>query len=306
MTTIVTTKTTTYELVVYKIKSDHLEEYNEILETAREHIRQFPGMLGYQTFRSAESGHVFMDLVKWRSLEEALDAAQKVEKMKEFAPFMAAFEEIKFMDHFELFNQGSMEKIDLTQLDKTYYSAKSEPQLLDVTPYRYLTINGMSAPEDPRFTKAVEALYTVAHNVKFLYEATDQDFVIPKMEGQWWVEGELPFEQTPREEWYWNIVIPMPGFVEEQQVEKAIQSAIDKKSLAQVSEVEFKRLDEGRSVQVLHIGSYEEEGPTLEKLFSFIQSNGLEVNGYHHEIYLSDPHTTPVDKLKTIIRYPVK
>ena len=305
-TATVATKTTTYELVVYKIKNEYVESYHEVLEAARERIRQFPGMLEYQTFRSAECDRVFMDLVKWRSLEEALDASHKVEKMRALAPFMAAFEEVKFMDHFELFNQGSTKKVDLAQLDKKYYLAKSEPHVVDVTPYNYLAINGMSAPEDPRFTKAVEALYAVAYGVKFQYKAMGQDFVVPKMEGQWWVEGELPFDQTPREEWYWNIAIPMPAFVEAEHVEEAIQAAIDKKGLPPISEVEFKKLNEGKSVQVLHIGSYEAERPTLEKLFSFVESNGLQINGYHHEIYLSDPHKTPVEKLKTIIRYPVK
>ncbi len=306
MTTAIATQTTVYELVVYKIKSEYADNYNEVLETAREHVRNFSGMLEYQTFRSADNELIFMDLVKWRSLEEAQDASRKVEKMKELAPFMAAFEEIKFMDHFELFNAEDMEKIDLTKTDKTYYTAKNEPQIVDVTPYRYLMINGVSAPEDPRFLKAIEALYAVAYGVKFLYKSMDKDFVVPKMEGQWWVEGELPFDQTPREEWHWNIVIPMPDFVRDEHVEEAIQSAVDKKDLPQISEVEFRALNEGRSVQILHLGSYEEEGPTLEKLFAFVESNGLEINGYHHEIYISDPRKTQVEKLKTILRYPVK
>lgn len=298
--------TMVYELVVYKIKNEYAANYNEVLDAAREHIRKFPGMIEHQTFRSSEDNLMFMDLVKWNSLEEALEAAKKLEQMKELAPFMAAFEEIKFMDHFELFNGEKMNKLDLIKADKSYYAAKREPQVVEVHPYNYLSVSGISAPEDEVFMKAIEALYAVAYGIKFAYKEKNKDFVVPKMEGQWWVEGDLPFDQTPREEWHWNIVIPMPDFVNNQAVEAAVQSAIAKKGSPTISEVEFKPLNEGKSVQILHIGSYEEEGPTLEKLFQFAEEQGLEINGYHHEIYLSDPRRTAPEKLRTILRYPVR
>ncbi|MEM6362227.1 MAG: GyrI-like domain-containing protein [Bacteroidota bacterium] len=295
-----------YELVVYKIKSDYSDTYDEVLEEARQYILKFPGLIEHQTFRSSENSLVFMDLVKWNSLEEALEAAKKLENMKELAPFMGAFEEIKIMDHFELFDTENMSKLDLIKTDKTYYLAKAQPQIIEATSYNYLTISGVSAPEDEVFIKAIEALYAVAYGVKFTYKEEGKDFVVPKMEGQWWVEGELPFEQTPREEWHWNIVIPMPDFVDKKTVESAVQTAIAKKGSPQTSEVEFKKLNEGKSAQILHIGSYEEEAPTLEKLFAFVAEQGLEINGYHHEIYLSDPRRTEPSKLRTILRYPVK
>lgn len=295
-----------YELVVYKIKGEYKETYDEVLQEARKTILNFPGLIEHQTFRSSENDLVFMDLVKWSTLELALEAAKKLETMKELAPFMAAFEEIKIMDHFELFDTENMNKLDLTKTDKNYYTAKKDPQLVDVSAYNYLNISGVSAPEAEVFTSAIEALYAVAYGVKFAYKEEGKDFVVPKMEGQWWVEGELPFDQTPREEWHWNIVIPMPEFVSKSVVESAIQQAIAKKGLAQISEVEFKPLNEGKSVQILHLGSYEDEAPTLEKLFAFVAEQGLEINGYHHEIYLSDPRRTESSKLRTILRYPVK
>ncbi|MEM9858498.1 MAG: GyrI-like domain-containing protein [Bacteroidota bacterium] len=299
-------ETAVYELVVYKIKSEYTDTYDEVLEVARQHFLRFSGLIEHQTFRSSENDLVFMDLVKWNSLEEALEAARKLETMKEFAPFMAAFEEIKIMDHFELFNTENMSKLDLIKTDKNYYLAKAEPQLVDVTPYNYLSISGVSSPEAEVFLNAIEALYAVAYGVKFTYKEEGKDLVVPKMEGQWWVEGELPFNQTPRDEWHWNIVIPMPDFVDKKTVESAIQTAIAKKGSPKISEVEFKKLNEGKSVQILHIGNYEEEAPTLEKLFAFVAEQGLEINGYHHEIYLSDPRRTEPSKLRTILRYPVK
>ncbi len=307
MTAVVTAKeTAVYELVVYKIKKDYEDNYHEVLAKARGHIQKLPGLIEYQTFRSAEHTTVFMDLVKWNSIEEALDAAKKVEKMKELAEFMKAFEEIKFMDHFESFDLENTTKLDLIKADKDYYKAGREPVIVNVKPYNYLMINGVSAPEDVRFLEAIEAIYSVAYTVKFQYKSKEKDFVVPKMEAQWWAEGPLTFEQTPREEWHWNIVIPMPEYVEAEEVESAIQISIEKKQQSQISEVEFKPLNEGRSIQVLHVGSYEEEGPTLEKIFAFAAEEGLEINGHHHEIYITDPRKTAVEKLKTIIRYPVK
>ncbi len=307
MTTMTVAKNTmVYELVVYKIKPEYADSYDDVLEEAREHILAFPGMIQHQTFRSSEDELIFMDLVKWNSLEEAQNAAKKLEQMKELAPFMASFEEIRFMDHFELFNTETMNKLDLTKADKTYYTAKNTPQIIEVTPYDYLTISGVSAPEDDIFLKAIEAIYAVAYGVKFTYKEEGKDFVVPKMEGQWWVEGELPFDQTPRNEWHWKIAIPMPEFVSSKVVEKAIQHAIEKKGAAQISEVEFAPLNEGKAVQILHLGSYEEEASTLATLFKFVEDQGLEINGYHHEIYLSDPRKTAPEKLRTILRYPVK
>ncbi|MEM8565112.1 MAG: GyrI-like domain-containing protein [Bacteroidota bacterium] len=307
MTTMTIAKeTAVYELVVYKIKSEYSDTYDEVLEEARQYILKFPGLIEHQTFRSSENTMVFMDLVKWNSLKEAVDAAKKLETMKELSPFMAAFEEIKIMDHFEFFDTENMSKLDLIKTDKHYYLAKEEPQVVDVTSYNYLAISGVSSPEDEVFLNAIEALYAVAYGVKFTYKEEGKDFVVPKMEGQWWVEGELPFEETPRDEWHWNIVIPMPDFVDKKTVESAIQSAIAKKGSSKISEVALKKLNEGKSVQILHVGSYEEEAPTLEKLFAFVSERGLEINGYHHEIYLSDPRRTEPSKLRTILRYPVK
>ena len=306
MTTLIAKSTTVYELVVYKIKPEYSENYDDILESARTCIMKFPGILEYQTFRSSENDRVFMDLVKWTSLENATNAAAQLEKIKELAPFMAAFEEIKLMDHFELFNTETMNKLDLTKTDKTYYTAKKTPQIIEATPYNYLTINGVSSPEDSVFLSAIESIYAVAYGVKFSFKEEGKDFVVPKMECQWWVEGGQPFEQTPRDEWHWNIAIPMPEFVNISDVEHAIQTQIAKKGSPQISEVQFRPLNEGKCVQILHIGSYDEEAPTLEKLFAFVSEQGLEINGYHHEIYISDPRKTEAHKLKTILRYPVK
>jgi len=198
-----------------------------------------------------------------------------------------------------------MTKLDLTKTDKTYYQAGSKPVLVEVNPYHYLIISGVSAPEDPQFTSSIEALYAMAYALKFNSKSNGSDFKIPKMEGQWWVEGDLPFEQTPRNEWHWNLMIPMPDVVTEKDFERLKPLVMDKKKLEKLKDLRFEPMKEGISAQVLHIGSYDEEAPTLEKLFDFIEIQGMQIAGYHHEIYLSDPQRTSPEKLRTILRYPV-
>ncbi len=199
-----------------------------------------------------------------------------------------------------------MNKLDLRKSDKSYYHAGLKPKLVDVKPYHYLMIDGVSAPEDPLFGSSMEALYAVAFGIKFYCKSQDRDFVVPKIEAQWWVSGDLPFEQAPREQWHWNLVIPMPDFVTEQIFEQIKSATQTKKQLDLISKVQLEPLNEGKSAQILHLGSYDEEAATIERLFSFITSEGMQISGNHHEIYLSDPRRTPEEKLKTIIRYPIQ
>lgn len=197
-----------------------------------------------------------------------------------------------------------MEKINLIKTDPEYYKANSKVKVVDLEAFKYLSIRGVSAPEDQLFMNSIEAIYKVAYMIKKAFKAQEKDFTVAKMEGQWWVESELPFNEVPRNEWYWNILIRLPDFVEKEDVEQAVQYLV-KKQLPLVNEVEFYLMDEGKSVQTMHVGSYEEEEATVNKLFSYMEENGFKINGYHHEIYINDPRRTPTDRLKTIIRYPV-
>ncbi len=203
-----------------------------------------------------------------------------------------------------------IEKLDLTKSDLNYYKVGKKPEIRDLDPYYYLTIEGQSAPEDPIFHRAIEKLYAVAFGIKFLAKGQDMDFTVPKMEGFWWIDGGVEkqeqFENTPREEWYWKIVIRMPDFIEESHYFRAIEGVKFKGKIDNVEEVKFELINEGKSAQILHIGSYDKEGPTIQKLHEFIFDQELQITGYHHEIYLSDPRKTAVERLKTIIRYAVK
>lgn len=197
-----------------------------------------------------------------------------------------------------------MEKLDLTKAHPEYYKANKKISVVDLKTLKYLSIKGVSAPEAELFMKSIEAIYKVAYTLKKKYKSLGSDFTVAKMEGQWWVESDLPFNETPREEWYWNVLIRLPEFISKADVDEAVQLLVPK-GIPLVNEVDFYLMEEGKSVQTLHVGSYDAEEETIDKLLSYIDENGMKMNGYHHEIYITDPRRTPVERLKTIIRYPV-
>lgn len=199
-----------------------------------------------------------------------------------------------------------MNKLNLSKELPKYYKAKKIPEVVELDASNYISISGVSAPEDPKFLNALEAIYPVAYSIKYAYKAKGNDFVIPKMEAFWWVESGLPYDETPRNEWYWEVMIQMPSFVANEDVESAIRQVIEKKQLAAASEIYFKNIPQRKCCHALHIGSYENEAPTLERLHGFIQDHGFQINGYHNEIYITDPRRTPEERLKTILRYEVK
>lgn len=199
-----------------------------------------------------------------------------------------------------------MEKINLINEYPAYYKANSKPVELDIEPINCLTISGIGAPDGKSFQSSIGALYAVAYTVKKYCKSDDKDFVVPKLEAFWWVEEGLVFEETPQNDWHWQLMIRMPDFVSNDHVDQAVEEVIQKKKVVLANEVQLKPIHEGKSVQVLHKGSYYDEGPSINKIMDYIKINGLEMNGHHHEIYISDPTKTAEEKLKTIIRYAVK
>lgn len=207
--------------------------------------------------------------------------------------------------------EATIEKLDLKRVDSNYYRASKNPELKDFDSYYYLSVSGRCDPQSDEFLKAIDKLYAVAFAIKFTCKGADMDFVMPKMEGFWWIDGGLEaqhlFAKTPADQWNWKIVIRMPDFVEGDHYYRAIQQVRRKNpSLLDEEDVKFELIHQGLCVQGLHLGSYYEEEPTIENIMRFIEDNNLIVDGYHHEIYLSDPRKTAEEKLKTILRYTVK
>ncbi|MBO9637381.1 MAG: SRPBCC domain-containing protein [Siphonobacter aquaeclarae] len=203
-----------------------------------------------------------------------------------------------------------MEKLDLTKTP--YYKASAAPSLHRFGPRRYLSVTGIGDPSSAAFREKVGGLYALIYKVKFTAKAAGADFVVPKMEGLWWYDtdkyGVLPpgetMDKVPRSDWHWQIMLQVPEYIKEEDIEKARAAAIQKTPLA--GEVNRVTVDEGDVVQVLHIGPYTAEEPALEKIIRFMKDEWLESAGEHHEIYLSDPAKTEERRLRTIIRHPVR
>lgn len=207
-----------------------------------------------------------------------------------------------------------MEKSDLTKLYKSYYSATETPKIVTFEKIQYLSILGIGDPSLKGFSDAIEALYATAYAIKFIYKALKNDFVVPKLEGLWWYDEELhkglTIDEAPqkvkRSEWEYRLMIRMPDFVTAEVIEQMVANTAAKKLLPKVNDIHLFFLGEGKCVQALHVGPFDKEPETLNRINDFIQSNNFSRNGLHHEIYLSDFRKTSPDKLKTILREPVK
>ena len=197
-------------------------------------------------------------------------------------------------------------KLDLTKEFKTYYAAKTRPEVAEFGEIPFLTIEGKGEPGGKEFTNKVEALYPLAYGVKKICKKQDKDFGVPKLEGLWWVKSNKPALEVPRSEWYWKLLIRMPDFVTSEILKKAKEEVFKKKELKLIKQIKFEKMKEGKCVQILHIGSYSIEPESLAKMRKIMEEKNFVENGLHHEIYLSDPRRVPEEKWKTILRQPVK
>lgn len=202
-----------------------------------------------------------------------------------------------------------MLKVDFKKTLNKLYTAPTEFILVEVPEMQFLTLDGRGDPNQAQeYQDALEALYAVAYNLKF-YSKNDleKDYVVPPLEGLWWADEFDSFTTArDKDQWKWRMMIMTPEWISSEIFVEALHNVQQKKSLVSIEKVRLERYHEGLSVQILHIGSYDDETSTLNKLHNeYLPENGFEVNGLHHEIYLSDPRRTPSDKLKTILRQPV-
>lgn len=198
------------------------------------------------------------------------------------------------------------DKVDLYRQDKRYYSAKREPEQITVPPMAYLTISGKGAPGGDLFQQMLNALYNAAYTIKFDSKAAGRDFKVTGLEGLWWVEEKKRFLDVPPENWRFKLMIRVPDFITARILKDARSKIAAKKEVPYLDDVEFETIDEGLCVQVLHVGPYAEEEATIEKLHLFAREDGLAPRGHHHEIYLSDPRRVAPERLRTILRQPVR
>jgi hypothetical protein len=201
---------------------------------------------------------------------------------------------------------GPGSKLDLHARHKDEYVASREPALLTVKPARYLAVPGRGEPGGPAFTAAMAALYQVAFAVRMARKRAGRDYTVAKLEGLWWGNGKPgSFPNEPKSAWHWQLLIRVPEWIQPREIADAADALVKKGRSKDVLNVELISLSEGRSVQGLHIGPYDQERETIERLLAFAGAHALKVAGKHHEIYLSDPRRVAASKLRTLIRYPV-
>lgn len=199
-------------------------------------------------------------------------------------------------------------KYDVKRELKDLYAPKNTTwALIDVPELRYLAIDGHGDPNtSPAYAAAVGALYATAYTLKFASKAAGRDLVVGPLEGLWWAEDPTVFTKRAKDSWNWTMLVHLPDWLGDEQVEDARRSALAKKKLPAIAEVRPLTLREGRCAQVLHIGSYDDEGPILATLHEeFLPANNLREAGHHHEVYLGDPRRTEPSKLRTVLRQPV-
>lgn len=202
-----------------------------------------------------------------------------------------------------------MEKIDFKKTLDSYQAKHGEYRILTVPQLQYIMVDGHGDPNTSQeFTDAVEALYPVAYKLKFASKIElEKDYVVGPLEGLWWAEDMETFTAArDKSQWDWTLMVLAPDWITKEMFEAAIEKVKEKSTPKRLSQVRLETLDEGLCVQTLHIGSYDDEAPVLEKMHSdFIPNNGLKMTKRHHEIYFSDFRKVSPDKLRTILRQPV-
>jgi len=199
---------------------------------------------------------------------------------------------------------------------KEFYMPKNKPQIVNVPKANYIAVRGKGNPNDEggAYQQAMSVLYSVAYTLKMSYKTDYKiegffEYVVPPLEGFWWQEGIDGVDYTNKDAFQWISVIRLPDFITKKDFAWAVETAARKKKL-DCSSAEFLTIDEGLCVQIMHLGSYDNEPETVAIMDAFLKENGY-VNDFnetrlHHEIYLSDPRRTAPEKLKTVIRHPIR
>lgn len=202
-----------------------------------------------------------------------------------------------------------MKKLDYKkELGHLYKPSPKGIQIVDVPEMKFLMVDGQGDPNtSEEFSQAVEALFTLSYTLKFLVKkgALQVDYGVMPLEGLWWADDMTKFNVEDKSDWKWTVMIMQPDLVTEDLVSAAYTKVAEKKDVLALQQVRFEAFPEGAAAQILHVGPFSEEGPTIERLHKYIQGNGYARVGKHHEIYLSDIRRAAPENWKTVIRQPL-
>jgi hypothetical protein len=206
-----------------------------------------------------------------------------------------------------------MSPLDLVrQLKPLYAPSAKHPSIVEVPELTFLMLDGRGDPNtSEQYQDALGALYGIAYTLKFTRKKADaeRDFKVAPLEGLWWADSERPdLEelQTARDAWNWTMMIALPDDVTAAELAAAAEAAARRRPSPALGLARLERFDEGMAAQIMHVGPYSAEAPTIERLHAFVAEQGYELRGRHHEIYLGDPRRTAPERLKTVIRHPVR
>ncbi|MBQ1026204.1 GyrI-like domain-containing protein [Micromonospora sp. C95] len=201
------------------------------------------------------------------------------------------------------------DKIDFRKSIDAYRAPRGRFRIVDVPDLRYLMVDGHGDPNtSPAFTTAVEALYPVAYKLKFASKRDlGRDYVVPPLEGLWWADDMAAFTTSrDKSQWNWSLLLMVPDWIDRAMFDTAVAQAGAKTKPVRLDDIRLEPLSEGRCVQTLHVGSFDDEAAVLADLHDeFIPAQGLRMTGRHHEIYLSDFRRVAPDRRRTILRQPV-
>jgi hypothetical protein len=206
-----------------------------------------------------------------------------------------------------------MGAVDLVKEHRTLYTPPAKHAVIvDVPEMRFLMLDGRGDPNTaPAYQEALQALYSIAYTLKFTLRksAPERDFKVPPLEGLWWTEEEHPSTDailSSMDLWQWTMMIALPGEVTAIEMQAAASAAARKRDNGQLSAVRLESFAEGLAAQIMHVGPYADEAPTVERLHAFVAEQGYVLAGRHHEIYLGDPRRTAPERLKTVLRHPIR
>ena len=202
-----------------------------------------------------------------------------------------------------------MEKIDyMKRLKHLYTPSAKQVEIVEIPQMNFLMIDGEGNPNTSlAFKKAVELLFSLSYTLKFMVKKGEigVDYGVMPLQALWWSDDMSAFITGNKDIWKWTVMIMQPEFITPEFVEEAKEEVMRKKKLGSLSLVRVEAFKEGKVAQLMHIGPFSEEGPTIEKVHSFIENNGSQKTGKHHEIYLSDIRRAAPEKWKTIVRQPM-
>lgn len=202
--------------------------------------------------------------------------------------------------------ENGPEKVDLRSLD-CYRAPCGRFREVEVPDLRHLAIEGHGDPNGKEFAQALETLYPVAYTLKFASKAAGRDYAVMPLEGLWWADDMDAFTSArDTSQWDWLLLVVVPDWIDDDAFAAAVATVRERKGPRRIEDLRLQTLSEGRCVQTLHVGSFDDETEVLRRLHEeYLPGNGLRMTGRHHEIYLSDPRRTAPQNLRTILRQPV-